>query len=176
LPGSTPADYSPDGNMLTPDGVLADLQRRIARANAAGARVFLSVHLNAYSDPSVGGSETFYDSARPFADENQQFAQLVQSSLIGALRAHGYVTPDRGITDDASLQTEDLGALQGAYNHLVLLGPAVPGKLRPTQMPGALSEPMFVSDPDEATALTQPDVQNLLAGAYAEAIEQFLKS
>jgi N-acetylmuramoyl-L-alanine amidase len=176
LDGSTPADYSPDGNMLTPDGVLTDLQRRIDRANASGARVFLSIHMNAYSDPSIGGSETFYDSARPFADQNQRFAQLVQSSLISALRAQAYTTPDRGITDDASLQTEDLGVLQGTYNHLILLGPPVPGRVRPTEMPGALSEPMFVSDPDEATVLAQADVQDLLAGAYVRAIEQFLKS
>jgi N-acetylmuramoyl-L-alanine amidase len=175
LPGATPADYTADGTMLTPDGVLADLQRRIDRANASGALVLLSIHFNAYSDPAIGGSETFYDAARPFAAQNERFAGLVQSSLIDALRAAGYATPDRGITDDSTLQAESLGALQGSYNHLVLLGPAVPGRLRPSQMPGALSEPMFVSNPEEATALVTPEMQDLLAGAYVKAIESYLR-
>ena len=176
LPGSTPADYSADGQMLTPDGVLADLQRRIDRANASHASVLLSIHLNGFSDPSVGGSETFYDASRSFGSRNQRFASLVQNSLIDAYRANGYTTPDRGVTDDEDLATESLGSLDGNYNHLVLLGPAVPGRLRPSQMPGALSEPLFLSNPAEASAVSQPDMQDLIANAYVHAIEQFLQS
>jgi N-acetylmuramoyl-L-alanine amidase len=174
LPGSTPADYTPDGNALTPAGVLADLQRRIDRANASGAAVMLSIHLNAFADPAVEGTETFYDSSRPFATESESFATLVQSDLIAALRAHGYDTPDRGVTDDAQLVTETLGATAG-YNHLVLLGPAIPGQLQPSEMPSALSEPFFLSSPVEATAIQQPAMQELVATAYTQAIEQFLR-
>ncbi|MGH2459742.1 MAG: N-acetylmuramoyl-L-alanine amidase family protein [Chloroflexota bacterium] len=174
LPGSTPADYSADGKMLTPDGVLADLQRRIDRANESGARVLLSIHLNGFTDPSVGGAETFYDPSRPFGDESKRFATLVQNTLIADLRARGYDTPDRGVTNDEDLQTESLGSLAGNYNHLVLLGPAVPGRLRPSQMPGALSEPLFLSNPPEATAVSQADVQDLIATSYATAVEAFL--
>ena len=174
LPGSSPADYSSDGKMLTPDGVLTDLQRRIDRANQSGARVLLSIHLNGFTDPSVGGAETFYDPSRPFGDQSKQFATLVQNALIADLRAKGYDTPDRGVTNDEDLQTESLGSLAGNYNHLVLLGPAVPGRLRPSQMPGALSEPLFLSNPPEATAVTQSDVQDLIATAYTKAIEAFL--
>jgi N-acetylmuramoyl-L-alanine amidase len=175
LPGSTPADYSSDGKMLTPDGVLHDLQRRIDRANASGARVLLSIHLNGFTDPSVSGAETFYDSARSFGDKNKRFATLVQQNVIAAFRSKGYDTPDRGVTDDQDLQTESLGSLVGSYNHLVLLGPAVPGRLRPSQMPGALSEPLFLSNPAEATAAAEPAVQELIATAYTRAIEQFLR-
>jgi len=174
LPGSTPANYSPDGKMLTPDGVLADLQRRIDRANQSGAHVLLSIHLNGFTDPSVEGAETFYDPSRPFGDQSKQFATLVQNALIADLRAKGYDTPDRGVTSDEDLQTESLGSLAGNYNHLVLLGPAVPDRLRPSQMPGALSEPLFLSNPTEATAVTQPDVQDLIATSYAKAIEAYL--
>ena len=176
LPGSTPADYTANGTALTADGVLADLQRRINRANASGARVLLSIHMNSYSDPSVGGSETFYDSSRSFGAQNKQFAQDVQSSVIAALRANGYTTPDRGITDDTTLRADSLGTLEESYDHLVLLGPGVPGRLQPSRMPGALSEPMFLSDPAEATAVVQPAMQDLLARAYATAIEKFLRT
>ncbi len=174
LPGASPTDFTSDGKMLTPDGVLADLQRRIDRANASGARVLLSIHLNGFSDPSIGGAETFYDSARSFGDSNKRFATLIQNSLISTLRAHDYDTPDRGVTDDQDLDIESLGSLVGSYNHLVLLGPAVPGRLRPSTMPGALSEPLFLSNPPEATAVLDPTFQDLIASSYARAIEQFL--
>lgn len=176
LPGATPSDYTGDGTALTPDGVLADLQRRIDRANASGARVLLSIHLNAFDDPSVGGAETFYDSARPFSGRSNRFATLVQETLINGLRASGYDTPDRGVTDDRDLSIESLGSLAGDYHHLVLLGPGVTGRLRPSQMPGALSEPLFLSNPPEATAATQPSMQDIIARAYARAIEEFLRA
>jgi len=175
LPGLPATAYADDGTILTPDGVLADLQRRIDAANASGASVMLSIHFNAYSDPSVGGSETFYDPTRTFSADNQRFATLVQSSIISSFHAHGYTVPDRGITDDTQLQAEDFGTLPSSYNHLVLLGPELPGRLRPSNMPGALSESLFLSDPAEATIISQPSVQDLLARSYADAIEAFLK-
>ena len=175
LPGSTPADYTADGTMLTPDGVLADLQRRIDKANASGARVLLSIHMNAFDDPSVRGAETFYDASRSFGAQNKRFATLVQNDLIAAFRANGYDTPDRGVTPDGELLTDSLGSLPVSYQHLVLLGPAVEGHLRSTQMPGALSEAFYLSNPSEATAATQPAMQELIATAYAHAIEEFLR-
>jgi N-acetylmuramoyl-L-alanine amidase len=175
LPGSRPSDYTPDGKLLTPQGVLSDLQRRIDRANASGAQILLSIHLNGFSDPAVGGTETFYDPARPFADSNQRFAQLVQTKVVAALRTGGYNVPDRGVTDDTTLQGDDFGALGVPYNHLVLLGPEVPGRLRASQMPGALSEPLFLTNPVEATAASQAETQDALAHAYADAIETFLR-
>ena len=175
LPGSQPSDYVADGTMLTPDGVLNDLQRRIDRANASGAKVMLSIHLNAFDDPSIRGTQTFYDSSRPFAAQNERFATLVQNDLIAALRARGYDTPDRGIADDQDLVTDRFGTLGDGYHHLVMLGPSVQGHLRPTTMPGALSESLFLSDPAEATAATEPGVQDLIARAYTRAIEQFLR-
>lgn len=175
LPGLQPGDLTPDGLALTPQGVLNDLQRRIDRANASGARLLLSIHLNSFDDPSVGGAETYYDSDRPFAAQNRRLADLVQTNVIDALRSAGYITPDRGVWSDSDLQTESLGVLPSSYNHLVLLGPALPGYVRPSEMPGVLSEPLFLSDPSEATAAADPSVQSLLARAYAGAIEAFLR-
>ncbi len=176
LPGLQPSDYTPDGNLLTPEGVLHDLQGRVDRANASGAVVFLSIHMNAYSDPAIGGSETFYDSARPFADENQRFATLVQNHIVTDLRTHNVPISDRGVSDDTTLQAEGFGTLGASYNHLIVLGPPVPGRLRASQMPGALSEPLFLSNPVEAANADQSDVQAVLARAYVDAIEEFLRS
>jgi N-acetylmuramoyl-L-alanine amidase len=173
LPGLESADLSPDGTSLTPDGVLADLQRRIDRANASGARLFISLHLNASDDPSARGTETYYDSTRPFASDNQRLATLVQRNVIESLHGKAYDTPDRGIIDDTILSTENLGTLPDSYNHLVLLGPEIPGQLRPTQMPGVLSEALFVTSPEEASAAITPQAQDLIAHGYAQAVIDF---
>ena len=175
LPDAQPSDYTHGGTLLTPEGVLADLQRRIDRANASNANVLLSIHLNAYSDPAIGGAQTFYDSGRPFAEQNKRFATLIQSSLVSSLAAHGVTVRDRGATDDQDLQMESLGAIDRGYNHLVLLGPAISGRLRPSQMPGALTEVVFLSNPREADAVAQAGVQDAIAAGFASSIEQFLR-
>ncbi len=176
LPDLSPTDYTADGRLLTPDGLLHDLQNRINRANSSGALVLLSIHLNAFSDPAVGGSETFFDADRPFSDDNQRFAKLVQGAVAVALHDSGYNSTDRGIADDTTLESDGFGALGVPYPHLVLLGPAVPGRLKPSQMPGALSEPLFLSNPSEAAIAAKPEVQEALARAYANAIEQYLRA
>lgn len=175
LPGSISSDYTADGKELTPDGVLADLQRRIDRANASGARVLLSIHLNGFDDPSARGTETFYDSARPFRAGNLQFAALIQNALVTAFRAHGDDTPDRGVTDDVQLIADLLGSTPG-YHHLVMLGPGISGTLQPSQMPGALSESLYLTNPSEASAAIDPTTQDFIAGAYASAIVAFLQA
>lgn len=175
-PCATPADLTPDGTALTPEGELADIQCRIDKANASHAQALVSFHMNAFSDASVAGTQTFYDPTRSFGAQNQRLAQLIQQSVIDALHAQGYSTPDRGVADDTQLQVETINGQPSTYNHLDLLGPALPGKLNPSQMPGALSEIFFLSDPAEATAAIDPSVQDLIAGAFATAIEQFLKN
>ena len=173
LPGLTADDLTADGKALTPQGVLDELQGRIDAANDSGASLLLSIHLNSFDDPSVGGAETYYDPDRPFSASSRRFANLVQQDLIAALRKAGYATPDRGVIDDTTLQAEGVGPLQGTYNHLVMLGPAIPGKLTPSDMPGALSESLFLSDPAEASAATQPLIQDLIAGAFIKAVEDY---
>lgn len=173
LPGITPEDVLPDGTGLTPEGVLRDLQRRIDEANASGASLLLSIHLNGFTDASAGGTETYYDSTRPFTGESRRLAHLVQQHVLAGLRSAGYDVLDRGVFDETELYTQSLGALPN-YPHLVMLGPAVPGKLRPSTMPGVLSEVLFLSNPVEATAATLPEVQDQIAAAYTAAILEFL--
>ncbi len=176
LPDVTADDLTADGMALTPAGILNDLQRRIDRANASHAELFLSIHLNANDDPAARGTETYYDSARSYGVENKRWAEHVQSEVIDSLHGQGYTTPDRGIIDDTELDTGGLGALPDSYNHLVLLGPAVDGLLRPTLMTGALNESLFLSNPDEASAALEPQMQSLIAAGYAQAVVRYFQS
>ncbi|HUZ00937.1 MAG TPA: N-acetylmuramoyl-L-alanine amidase [Thermomicrobiaceae bacterium] len=176
-PCATPSDYTADGTAFTPDGEVADLQCRIDKANASHAQALVSFHMNTFADPSVGGTTTFYDSTRSFAARSQQLAQLIQQSVIGSLHGQGFTTPDRGVVDDTQLQVETINGQPSSYNHLDLLGPVLPGKIDPpSAMPGALCEIFFLSDSSEATAAADPAMQDLLAGAFATAIEQFLSN
>ena len=59
-----------------------DLLARTACANAAGASVLVSIHFDGFQDPSVGGTETFYDPARPFAVANKRLATYLQAALV----------------------------------------------------------------------------------------------
>ncbi|MCC7107452.1 MAG: N-acetylmuramoyl-L-alanine amidase [Chloroflexi bacterium] len=174
LPDARPEDFTQDGERLTGQGVLNDLQRRIDLANESGASLLLSIHLNAHDDPSQRGSETYYTAVRPFAAANRQLANLVQSSLIRVFRAEGYTTPDGGVLVDSELGSGEFGVLPDDYHHLVLLGPDVPGRLRASQMPGVLAEPLYLSNAEEARAAADPTMQDLIARAYASAIEEFL--
>lgn len=174
LPGITPADLGPDGVSVTPEGLFRDLRYRVDRANASGALVLVSIHLNAFTDPSAEGTETYFDSSRPFAPWSDRLATLIQQEIVAALRASGLPTTDRGIYDETSLSAETLGTLPD-YQHLVVLGPAIPDYLQASQMPGVVSEVLFLTNRASATAVSQPDVQDRIAAAYASAISQYLE-
>jgi len=61
-----------------------------------------------------------------------------------------------------------------AYGHLVLLGPAKPGYLpTPSHMPGALVEPLFITDPFEGSIASSAHGQRVIAGGLARAIGQY---
>lgn len=173
LPGLEPQDVLPDGEGLTAEGVLRDLQRRIDHANASGANLLLSIHLNGHVDPAATGTETYYDSTRPFSDESRRLAELIQRHVVEGLREAGYDAVDRGVFDQTELEAPGLGVLPD-YPHLVMLGPAVPGRLRPSAMPGVLNEVLFLSNPTEASLAQQPEIQDRIAQAYTDAILEFL--
>jgi len=74
----------------------------------------------------------------------------------------GLEPPDMGFNDD--------GDLSGP-GHLVVLGSADDRHPRATQMPGALTELMFMTSPIEVDALQRDDVQTAFAHGVARAVE-----
>jgi N-acetylmuramoyl-L-alanine amidase len=155
-------------------GEHADIQARVDCANAARAQLLLSIHFDAYGDPTVGGAETVYDAARPFAAQNQRFASLVQQAVVTGLGAAGWQIPDRGTISDTDVGTPALTQQGNAYGHLMELGPAEPGWFdHPTEMPGALTEPLFLTNPSEAPIAASPSGQRRLAEALVRAIEEY---
>lgn len=166
----TPADV--DGQLLTVKGVVNDVRSRDVCANLAGADVLVGIYMDSGS-PQSAGCVTGYDAVRSFSAANLRLATLLQVDVLSAMNAEGWGIPDAGVFPDTVLGSAlDSAAL--AYGHLILLGPAKAGYFTtPSQMPGALIEPLFVTDPYEGSIAASAQGQQVIATALAEAINQY---
>lgn len=129
------------------------LEERAAFANRLNADLFVSIHNNAaLNNPVASGTETFFyapaDSPELFIqrDERQRLARCLQSQLI------------------AKLGRKDRGAKEKNLS-----------VLRNTQMPSALVECAFVSNPEEESLLLTEAFRNKAAEAIAAGIEDYLR-
>ncbi len=156
-----------DAKMLDVDGdgkvdLADDLQSRIDIANNAHATLFLSIHFNGDDNPNLRGTTVYYNNDRSFARRSQYFATLLDRETVAALRRLGYADVDRGVQIDSQAV--------GTGNHFYLLGLH---PKRPSQMPAALVEGLFLTNPSDAQVLRNPLTLDALAGAYARAIEAY---
>jgi N-acetylmuramoyl-L-alanine amidase len=171
----SPVDLN--GPVLTTAGKHADLIARADCANLAGAAALVSVHFDAYPDPSAAGASTLYDTVRPFSSANLALATDLQHDILASLASAGWTVPDRGIMSDSTAGGGEITAAGTAYGHLDLLGPADPGYVdNPTTMPGALVEPLFLTNPAEAAIAIDPAAQQAIAAGIADAVDQFLRT
>jgi N-acetylmuramoyl-L-alanine amidase len=166
-----PADVS--GNLLTDVGVHDDVAARDVCANMAQANVLVGVYFNAGASAANAGCITAYDPDRPFAASNLRLAGLVQWDVLTAMNAQGWQIPDIGVQTDQGLGSA-LTAADQAYGHLMLLGPAMSGYFStPSSMPGALIEPLFITDPFEGSIAASSSGQQVIAAGLARAVEQY---
>ena len=78
------------------------------------------------------------------------------------------------MVDDSSWAGRPSAPRPRDYGHLLLLGPADPGWFdTPSQMPGALIEPLFITDPFEGSIADSASGQQVIAGGLAQAVEQY---
>jgi N-acetylmuramoyl-L-alanine amidase len=167
-----PGDVS--GGLFTVQGVHDDVAARDVCANMAKANVLVGIYFDAGASPYDAGAVTGYDTARSFSAQNLRLATLIQNDVLGAMNAQGWGIPNLGVADDSQLGGPALSNSGANYGHLMLLGPADPGWFTtPSQMPGALIEPLFITDPFEGTQAVSPSGQEVIAGGLAQAIEQY---
>jgi N-acetylmuramoyl-L-alanine amidase len=160
------------GGLLTAQGVFSDVAARDVCANMAGADLLIGIYMNAGS-PGNAGCVTGYDADRQFSAGNLRMATLLQADVLGAMNAQGWAIPDGGVQSDTGLGSA-LTAQAEAYGHLLLLGPAKTGYFStPSQMPGALIEPLFLTDPFEGSIAASAHGQQLIAGGIAQAVSQY---
>lgn len=168
------------GGALTGAASHADVLARARCADLAGADALVGLYLDA-GGPGEAGAVTVYDTARPFAAANQRLAGLVQADVLSAMDAHGWDIPDGGARPDGGYGSSvaaagsTLAAEAASYGHLLLLGPAQAGfNPAPTTMPGAVVEPLFLTDPFEADLAASADGQQAVASGVAQAVTAFL--
>ncbi len=161
------------GHVLTVAGSHGDVAARDVCANMAHADVLVGVYFNAGASAANAGCITAYDAARPFANDNRRLAGLIQTDLLAAMNAQGWQIPDAGVQSDHGLGSS-LTAADNAYGHLLLLGPAKKGYFStPSTMPGALVEPLFITDPFEGSIAASSRGHQVIAAGLARAIEHY---
>ncbi len=175
-----PADVS--GGELSLTGAHDDVAARDVCADDSRARVLVGIYYDAGASADDAGSLTAYDPDRPFAASSLRLATLIQHDTVAAMDARGWSIPDDGVQTDASLGSfvgnPDGGGIAGAaasYDHLLLLGPAAPGFFTtPSEMPGAVIEPLYLTDPYEGRIADSGIGRQVIANGIARAIEQYL--
>jgi N-acetylmuramoyl-L-alanine amidase len=160
------------GSELTVQGAFNDVTARDVCANMAAASLLIGIYMNSgyYGN---AGSVTGYDADRPFSADNLKLANLLQADVLNAMNAQGWAIPDGGVQNDSGLGSA-LTAQAEAYGHLLLLGPAEAGYFStPSQMPGALIEPLFLTDPFEGSIAASAPGQQVIASGIARAVSQY---
>ena len=161
------------GGGLTIQGAHDDVAARALCADEAHADLLIGIYFDAGASSANAGSVTGYDTARPFAASNYHFATLLQRDVLAAMNAQGWAIPDEGVLTDNNLGSATSAAAL-SYGHLMLLGPAQAGFFgTPSEMPGALIEPLFITDPFEASVAATAHGQQVIAQGVAAAVAQY---
>ena len=121
-----------------------ELVDRVRLAEEVGAVLYVSIHANFISDPSVCGVETYVDDSRPPDDPSWSLARIVQRAVCAATGAR-----DRGVRS------------QRLY-------------MRHTYLPAALVEVGYLTCPAERAKLLEPWYQEELARGILQGILDFL--
>jgi N-acetylmuramoyl-L-alanine amidase len=167
-----PGDES--GGVFTVQGDHNDVAARDVCANLARANILIGIYFDVGASPANAGSITGYDADRPFSSSNLRLATLVQSDVLSKLNAQGWNIPNAGVVSDVNLGGPPLTQAAGEYGHLLLLGPPEAGYFTtPSEMPGALIEPLFITDPFEGTIAASVGGQEAIARGLAQAVEQY---
>ena len=162
---------------LTATEIGRDLRARITCSNVARADVFISIHMNGFSWPSVGGAETLYCSDRPFHRKSRRLGEAVERQVVAALRAAGWRVYERGVVDDLGKGSPGLSARAREYDHLLELGPKFPHLLKhPTAMPGVILEPLFITNPGESDIAVSRKGQRAIAQGVLHAADNYFGS
>jgi N-acetylmuramoyl-L-alanine amidase len=140
-----------------------DLQARIDIANNAKADVLVSLHFNGYTGANLQGTTVHYTLGRPFSNQSLKLSQSLLSAILRNLRSAGYPgATDRGVQDDSRLF--------GTTGHLYLFSNE---SARPSTMPGALTEALFLTSAEDAAQLAQAKIQQAIALGHAQGIASY---
>jgi N-acetylmuramoyl-L-alanine amidase len=165
--------------------VYVPLEDRTTIANEARGDLFISIHANAASARAARGIETFFlsleasdDAARQVAArENAAFRDLTVPAVAGddpLVAILGDLTASELMQESdefARLAQREVSSLDGAPSRGVKQAPFV--VLMGLEMPAALVEIGFVTNPADARALAGAEQRDRIAEALARAVLEF---
>jgi N-acetylmuramoyl-L-alanine amidase len=166
------------------DDTFVPLEERTSKANDARADLFVSIHANSSPNAKPSGVETYFVSldasdeaaAQLALRENEAFGEAGRQSivedpltqLLGDMIVNEYV---RESSEFAKLVQHQLSDVTVSKSRGVKQAPFV--VLMGVQMPAALIEIGFISNPDEERKMREKAHRDRLAQAIVQAISDF---
>ncbi len=123
----------------------SDMSKRKTIRDNSGADIFISIHMNYFTDPKYTGAQVFYKSA---CDESKKLAESIQKSIKKSV--------DKSNTRKA----------KDSKNSIFILNDS--------KLPSVLIECGFLSNPDEEKKLIQDSYQNDMAYAILGGILKYI--
>jgi N-acetylmuramoyl-L-alanine amidase len=171
--------------LLTRDAdVYVPLAERTAIANRAAADLFVSIHANAATARRARGIETFFVALEASDDASRQLAERENA----AFREQAEPAPDDALAsilgdlaaNDQMRESDEFARL--AHQELVGLTPEVPSRgvkqapfvvLMGVQMPAALVEIGFITNPEDDKAMATAERRDRIADALERSVRAF---
>jgi N-acetylmuramoyl-L-alanine amidase len=167
------------------DDTFIPLETRTAIANKAQADLFISVHANSSSDPSARGVETYYlnfttsaDALEVAARENAVSDQSIHqlSDLVKKIALQDKISESREFAADVqqSLYSGLENGNDGLKDRGVKKAPFV--VLIGANMPSILAEISFLTNPDDARELRDPEYRERIAESLYRGVSRYVSS
>jgi len=167
------------------DDTFIPLETRTAIANKAQADLFLSVHANSSQDSSARGVETYYlnftssaDALEVAARENAVSDQSIHqlSDLVKKITLQDKISESREFAGDVeqSLYTGLEAGNPGFRDRGVKKAPFV--VLIGANMPSILAEISFLTNPDDAHQLRDPEYRQRIAESLYKGVAKYIGS
>ena len=167
------------------DDTFVPLETRTAIANKAQADLFISIHANSSPDPSVRGVETYYlnfttseDALEVAARENAVSDQSIHqlADLVKKIALQDKISESREFAADVdqSLYAGLEGGNPGLKDRGVKKAPFV--VLIGANMPSILAEISFLTNPDDAEELREPQYRERIAEALYRGVAHYVDS
>lgn len=121
----------------------SDMNKRRDIIKKSGADLFVSIHMNSFSDSHVNGLHIFYDKSHP---EIEELAKKIQDGI---------------------------GKVTGAKTHTVKTADEKLFLMKNPSVPSILAECGFLSNPEEETKLTDDEYQSKIAWAIADEVLKY---
>lgn len=122
---------------------ISDMHKRLEIIKDSRADLFISIHMNSFSDAKVHGLHIFYDKSHPDIEET---AKKIQ---------------------------DNIGEVTGAQTHTVKTADEKLFLMKNPPIPAILVECGFLSNPDEEKKLNDEEYQAKIAWAIASSLENY---